>query len=84
MQLNSIHEPVLVENEHTPTPFPRSGNNFTTILCLDDIKDTDALLDALGVQMVLFDFELPITMQNRTDTVDNGLSTDSDCIGIGR
>ena len=66
------------------TPFPLSGNNFTTILCLDDIKDTDALLDALGVQMVLFDFELPITMQNRTDTVDSGLSADSDCVGIGR
>jgi len=28
-------------------PFPRSGNNFTTILCLDDIKTPDALLEAL-------------------------------------
>jgi hypothetical protein len=66
------------------TPFPLSGNNFTTILCLDDIKDTDALLDALGVQMVLFDFELPITMQNRTDTVDNGLSAGSETVGAAR
>lgn len=66
------------------TPFPLSGNNFTTILCLDDIKDTDALLDALGVQMVLFDFELPITMQNRTDTVDSSLSAGSETVGAAR
>lgn len=34
------------------TPFPRSGNNFTTILCLDDIKTPDALLEALELEMV--------------------------------
>ena len=51
-------------------PFPRSGNNFTTILCLDDIKDPDALLEALELDMVFFEFELPPTTQKRTDTVE--------------
>lgn len=52
------------------TPFPRSGNNFTTILCLDDIKDPDALLEALELDMVFFEFELPPAMQKCTDTVE--------------
>lgn len=56
------------------TPFPLSGNNFTTILCLDDIKDPDALLEVLELKMVFFEFELPPTTEKRTDTVDRGLS----------
>ena len=59
-------------------PFPRSGNNFTTILCLDDIKDPDALLEALELDMVFFEFELPPTTQKRTDTVDSGLSASAE------
>ena len=61
-------------------PFPRSGNNFTTILCLDDIKDPDALLEALELEMVFFEFELPQTMQKRTDTVDSGLSASAEAV----
>lgn len=47
MQPKSISETVRVENEHaTPTPFPTSGNNFTTVACLDGVQDQLALLEA--------------------------------------
>ncbi len=48
MQLNSIPEPVRVENERTLATFPASGNNFVTVTCLDGIQDPLALLEALA------------------------------------
>ena len=48
MQLNSIPEPVRVENERILAPFPTSGNNFVTVACLDGIQDPLALLEALA------------------------------------
>lgn len=60
------------------TPFPLSGNNFTTILCLDDIQDPDALLEALELEVVFVEFELPPTPQQCTDTVNDSLSAASE------
>lgn len=64
-------------------PFPRSGNNFTTLLCLDDIKDPDALLEALELEMVFFEFELPPTMQKCTDTLETVVSVTEPNDGTG-
>lgn len=66
------------------TRFPLSGNNFTTILCLDDIKDPDALLEALELEMVFVEFEPPPTPQKRTDTVDGSLSAAPEAVGSVR
>lgn len=49
MQPKSIHEPVRVENERTPATFPESGNNFTTLACLDRVQDPLALLEAFAL-----------------------------------
>ena len=61
MQLNSIPEPVRVENERTLATFPASGNNFVTVTCLDDIQAPLALLEALAFvqdcQVALATFE---------------------------
>ena len=48
MQLDSIPEPVRVENERTPAAFPESGNNFVTVTCLEGCQDPLALLEALA------------------------------------
>jgi len=48
MQLDSIPEPVRVENERTPTVFPESGNNFVTVTCLGGCQDPLALLETLA------------------------------------
>lgn len=47
MQPKSIHNPAPIENAQTKTPFPTSGDNFTTIACLDGVTDPMALLTAL-------------------------------------
>ena len=83
MQLNSIHEPVRVENERTPTPFPSSGNNFTTVLSLDDTQDNAlVLLEALGfvhdMKLMLDEFHRQNALPERTGTVENTLSDTHD------
>lgn len=79
MQLNSIHEPVRVENERTPAPFPTSGNNFVTLLSLDDTQDDAlALLEALGfvsdMQLMLDEFHRLHNPSGCTGTVGDTLS----------
>ena len=73
MQLNSIPEPVRVENERTPTPFPASGNNFVTVFALDDSTDTLALLEAVAFlhdcEIALAEFERLPEQEKRTGTV---------------
>ena len=49
MQRNSIHNPVRIENAQKQNPFPTSGNNFTTVACLDDVIDPMALLEAIEI-----------------------------------
>lgn len=48
MQPNSIPEPVRVEHERTPAEFPTAGNNFVTIMKLEDVPDSLALLEAVA------------------------------------
>ena len=48
MQRNSIHNPAHPENAQTQNPFPTSGDNFTTVACLDDVIDPMALLEAMA------------------------------------
>lgn len=48
MQPKSIPEPVCVENERTPAPFPKSGDNFVTVTQLDNLNDPFAFLEALA------------------------------------
>lgn len=61
MQPNSIPEPLRPANERTQPTFPASGDNFTTMACLDDVPDTLALLEAIGwledYRIALADFE---------------------------
>jgi hypothetical protein len=47
MQPNSIHNPAHTENAQTQNPFPTSGDNFTTVACLDGVIDPMALLTAI-------------------------------------
>jgi len=48
MQPKSIHNPAQIENAQTEnTPFPASGDNFTTVIKLDDETDLTALLEAI-------------------------------------
>lgn len=47
MQRNSIHNPAHTENAQIQNPFPASGDNFTTVACLDDVIDPMALLEAM-------------------------------------
>ena len=47
MQSKSIHKPACTENHSAHTPFPTSGDNFTTVLSLDDQADTLAILEAM-------------------------------------
>ena len=47
MQQNSIHNTAPTENAQTQNPFPTSGDNFTTVVCLDDVIDPMALLEAI-------------------------------------
>lgn len=50
MQPKSISESVPVEHEHSTNPsFPRSGDNFSTVACLDGIDDPQAFLEALAL-----------------------------------
>ena len=48
MQPKSIHNPAYPENAQTQNPFPTSGDNFTTVACLDDVIDPMALLEAMA------------------------------------
>ena len=69
MQSKSIHKPACTENHPAQTPFPTSGDNFTTVLSLDYQPDTLALLEAMeflddyGIALAAFEAEL-----KRTDT----------------
>ena len=69
MQSKSIHKPACTENHSAHTPFPTSGDNFTTVLRLDDQPDTLALLEAMeilddyGIALATFEAE-----HKRTDT----------------
>lgn len=69
MQSKSIHKPACIENTRTPSTFPESGDNFTTVLKLDGLPDTLALLEALefieDYQIAMAAFE---EHQKRTDT----------------
>ena len=69
MQSKSIHKPACTENRPTRTPFPTSGDNFTTVLRLDDQPDTLALLEAMefldDYEIALAAFEAEL---KRTDT----------------
>ena len=47
MQQNSIHNTAPTENAQTKTPFPTSGDNFTTLVRLDSFQDEMAILEAL-------------------------------------
>ena len=47
MQPKSIHNPACAENAPTQKPFPASGDNFTTVACLDGVIDPMALLTAI-------------------------------------
>ncbi|CAA6823596.1 MAG: Unknown protein [uncultured Thiotrichaceae bacterium] len=47
MQSKSIHKPACIENTRTLSTFPASGDNFTTVLSLDDQADTLAILEAM-------------------------------------
>ena len=47
MQSKSIHKPACPENHPARTPFPTTGDNFTTVLRLDDQPDILALLEAM-------------------------------------
>lgn len=47
MQPKSIHKPARAEHLPTPSPFPISGDNFTTVIKLDNEADTLALLEAM-------------------------------------
>ena len=47
MPSKSIHKPACTENHPAHTPFPTSGDNFTTVLRLDDQADTLAMLEAM-------------------------------------
>ena len=49
MQRNSIHNPAHAENAQTQNPFPTSGDNFTTVACLDGVADPMALLEAIDL-----------------------------------
>ena len=61
MQRNSIHNPAPTENAQTQTPFPTSGDNFTTLVYLDGFPDDAAALEALAFiddfAIALADFE---------------------------
>lgn len=48
MQSKSIPEPACAENERTSTPFPTSGDNFTTLIPLDSRADPFAFLEAVA------------------------------------
>lgn len=78
MQLNSIPEPVRLENERTPAPFPQSGDNFVTVTSVHDKQDALALLEALefvnDMQLMLAEFHRINKPEKRTDTVELGLS----------
>ena len=47
MQSKSIHKPACIENTRTSSTFPASGDNFVTVLKLDNQADTLALLEAM-------------------------------------
>ena len=47
MQSKSIHKPACPENHPARLSFPISGDNFTTVLRLDDQADTLAMLEAM-------------------------------------
>ena len=47
MQPKSIHKPTCAENAPIQNPFPASGDNFTTVACLDGVIDPMALLQAI-------------------------------------
>ena len=49
MQPKSIHNPAHPENAQTQNPFPTSGDNFTTVACLDNVIDPMALLEAMAL-----------------------------------
>ena len=61
MQQNSIHNPAPTENAQQQTPFPMSGDNFTTLVYLDGPPDDAAALEALALlddfAIALADFE---------------------------
>lgn len=67
MQPNSIPEPQRSANERNETPFPTSGDNFATVLCLDQGADTFALLEAIdwledyAAALAMFEQELKRT-----------------------
>ena len=67
MQPKSIHKPACAENAPTQKPFPASGDNFTTIACLDGVIDPMALLEAIdflddyAAAMAAFEAELERT-----------------------
>ena len=69
MQSKSIHKPACTENHPAHTPFPASGDNFTTVLRLDDQPDTLALLEAMEI---LGDYVIALATfeaeRKRTDT----------------
>ena len=48
MQLNSIPEPLRPENERSST-FPRAGDNFQTVACVEGASDLLALLEAIAL-----------------------------------
>lgn len=60
MQLNSIPEPMRLENERDPYPFPADGDNFVTVTSMSDNQDALALLEALDfvndMQLMLAEF----------------------------
>ena len=59
MQPKSIHNPACPGNHPARTPFPISGDNFTTVLRLDDQPDTLALLEAIEI---LDDYVVALTV----------------------
>lgn len=73
MQPNSIPEPTRSEHERNSTPFPASGDNFVTVLALDNISDTLALLEAVAFlhdyKIALAEFERLSEHEKRTGTV---------------
>lgn len=48
MQLNSIPEPTRSENERLST-FPKAGDNFQTVACVEGAGDLLALLEAIAL-----------------------------------
>jgi hypothetical protein len=73
MQPKSIHNPTCTENAPTQKPFPASGDNFTTVACLDGVTDPMALLTAIDFvtdcTVALAEFEQELEQEkDRTGT----------------